>query len=51
MASLEELFAKAQAHHQARRFSEAEAIYIEILRRDPQHSDALNLLGTTGKGG
>ncbi|MBT3914727.1 MAG: tetratricopeptide repeat protein, partial [Rhodospirillaceae bacterium] len=47
MASLEELFAAAQAHHQARRFSEAETNYIEILRRDPQHSDALNLLGTT----
>jgi len=47
MVSLEELFAEAQAHHQARRFSEAEANYIEILRRDPQHSDALNLLGTT----
>ncbi len=47
MASLEELFAEAQAHHQARRFGEAEAGYIEILRRDPQHSDALNLLGTT----
>ena len=41
------LFAEAQTHHQARRLSEAEELYIKILRLEPTHADALHLLGTT----
>jgi len=33
------------AHHEAGRLAEAEAIYRAILKEDPDHPDALNLLG------
>src|SRR5437764_15117298 len=35
----------AIAHHQAGRFGRAEAIYRQILARDPNQPDALHLLG------
>jgi predicted O-linked N-acetylglucosamine transferase (SPINDLY family) len=50
---ISELFAQAQEHHLARRFVEAEELYIQILRWNPKHADSLHLLGTifaqTGK--
>jgi len=39
-----ELLAQAAEHHRARRFDQAEAIYREILRRNPRHVEALRLL-------
>ncbi len=35
----------ASAHHRSGRLAEAEALYDEILRRQPGHPEALNLLG------
>ncbi len=40
------LFYRAQKHHHARQFAEAQKLYVEILTEVPEHSDALNLLGT-----
>jgi len=40
------LFSQAQKHHHARQFAEAQKLYAEILTEIPEHSDALNLLGT-----
>ena len=39
------LFSKALQHHQAGRLSDAEALYREVLRSEPRHSDSLHLLG------
>ena len=39
-----QLFAQAAAHHQAGRIAEAQRLYRQILRRDPNHADALHLL-------
>ncbi len=39
-----ELVAQAAAHHRAGRLEDAEAIYREILRRDPRNLEALRLL-------
>ncbi|MFQ5935082.1 MAG: tetratricopeptide repeat protein, partial [Acidiferrobacterales bacterium] len=36
---------QALAHHQAGRLEEAEALYREILAQQPDHADALHLLG------
>jgi protein O-GlcNAc transferase len=44
--STQELFAEAQGHHHAGRFREAQAVYAEIIEAEPEHADALNLLGT-----
>lgn len=41
----EALLAQAAEHHRAGRHAEAEAGYREILSRDAQNADALNLLG------
>ena len=45
MPSLKELFAQAQSLHHAGRFRDAQAVYAEIIEEDPEHADALNLLG------
>ena len=36
---------EAVAHHQAGRLESAEALYRQILRIDPEHADALHMLG------
>jgi protein O-GlcNAc transferase len=38
-------FSAALAHHQAGRLGEAEQLYLQILKIDPQHADALHFLG------
>lgn len=38
-------FLEAVAHHQARRFAQAEALYNTILARFPSHAEALHLRG------
>jgi Tfp pilus assembly protein PilF len=38
-------FERAVGHHQARQFSEAEALYEKILKSRPRNSAVLNLLG------
>jgi Tfp pilus assembly protein PilF len=43
--SVPEALAEALAHHQAGRIPEAEAIYEDILRREPDHADAWHMLG------
>jgi len=42
---LQSLVREGLAHHQAGRLQEAEQAYREVLRQEPQHSDALHLLG------
>ena len=44
-ASSQAAMQAAMAHHRAGRFAEAEAIYQQILQADPQHPDALHMLG------
>ncbi|MBT3553871.1 MAG: tetratricopeptide repeat protein [Rhodospirillaceae bacterium] len=46
MPSIKELFAQAQILHHAGRFRDAQAVYAEIIEEEPEHADALNLLGT-----
>ena len=43
--SVDQAFAFALEHHRAGRLAEAEQGYRAILRREPEHADALNLLG------
>jgi tetratricopeptide (TPR) repeat protein len=43
--SLQPLVQEAVAHHRAGRLAEAEALYQEVLARDPRHPDANHLLG------
>ena len=43
--TLPQAFELALAHHQAGRLAEAERIYRELLAVEPQHADALHLLG------
>jgi protein O-GlcNAc transferase len=43
--SAERAFALALEHHRAGRLAEAERGYRDILQRQPQHADSLNLLG------
>ena len=45
MATLSETLAMAVQHHQAGRLQAAEQIYRQILAVDPEHVDALHLLG------
>lgn len=44
-SSIEEAFAAALMHHQARRLTEAAAVYRVILHERPQHQEALHMLG------
>lgn len=39
-------FAAALRHHQLGQLSEAEQLYHQVLKIDPQHADSLHLLGT-----
>jgi tetratricopeptide (TPR) repeat protein len=43
--SLQQAFVAAIQHHQAGRFQEAEGIYRQILSAQPNHPDAMHLLG------
>ena len=45
MASGNEQLEKATAHHRAGRLREAQRIYREILEREPDHAEAMYLLG------
>ena len=45
MATIPEALALAIQHHQAGRLQAAEQIYRQILASDPNHADALHLLG------
>ena len=47
--SLEQIFESAVSHHQAGRLAEAEKIYRQILTQQPNHADALHLLGTLAR--
>jgi tetratricopeptide (TPR) repeat protein len=40
-----ELFSRAQRHHQAGELAAAEALYRDVLARDPNHADGFHLLG------
>ena len=44
-APIADLFAAAVQHHQAGRLDQAEALYRQILARDPKHDESLHLLG------
>jgi len=45
MATIPDALALALQHHQAGRLTEAEALYRKILQAQPNHADALHLLG------
>ena len=45
MVSVAETLQKGLSHHQSGRLNEAESIYRNILRVDPEHADSLHLLG------
>ena len=45
MSSLSETLQSAVQHHQTGELDRAERLYRDIIRLDPQHSDALHLLG------
>jgi protein O-GlcNAc transferase len=45
MPELDELLNQGLAHHQAGRLPEAERLYGEVLQANPQHVEALHLLG------
>ena len=49
MASIAEVLALAVQHHQAGALQQAEQLYRQILQVDPQHVDALHLLGLLAK--
>jgi Tfp pilus assembly protein PilF len=43
--TVQEEFESGRSHHQAGRLAEAERIYRQVLARQPDHADALHLLG------
>jgi predicted O-linked N-acetylglucosamine transferase (SPINDLY family) len=46
---LKQAFARATHHHQAGQLHEAETLYRQILATDPNHADALHLLGVLAR--
>jgi len=44
--TIEQAISLGLTHHRSNRFAEAEAIYRQVLDAQPEHTDALNLLGT-----
>lgn len=44
-ASLQDIFEQAVRHHQAGRLREAEPLYQYVLQTDPNHAEALHMLG------
>src|SRR5262245_38919791 len=44
-AELAQLLAAGVRYHQAGHLKQADALYREVLRHDPDHADALHLLG------
>ncbi len=45
MASVADMFEQALKHHREGRFKEANVLYGQVLRAEPQHADAWHLLG------
>lgn len=45
MSTLAQMLDEARGHHQAGRPEQAERLYRSILQVNPNHADALNLLG------
>lgn len=45
MSTLSETLKEARQHHQAGRLEQAERMYRSVLQADPNHADALHLLG------
>lgn len=43
--TIDQVIQIAQQHHQAGRLAEAEKIYRQVLAQEPNHAQALNLLG------
>ncbi|MGD1277623.1 MAG: tetratricopeptide repeat protein [Tepidisphaeraceae bacterium] len=46
MSSATETLAAAAEHHKAARYSQAEALYRQVLASEPQNAEALHMLGT-----
>src|SRR5215813_7871849 len=44
-----EILARGLAHHQSGNLGESEACYREVLRAEPNHSEALHLLGVVAQ--
>jgi tetratricopeptide (TPR) repeat protein len=49
VAQITETLARGLAHHQSGNLAEAEACYRDILRLEPDHADALHLLGVVAQ--
>ncbi|NJM27614.1 MAG: tetratricopeptide repeat protein, partial [Pseudanabaena sp. RU_4_16] len=45
MTNISEVYEQAVSQHRSGNLQEAESLYRKILEQDPNHSDALNLLG------
>jgi Flp pilus assembly protein TadD len=45
---VQELFGDAVQHHEARRLTDAERLYRQVLAANPRHADSLHLLGVIG---
>ena len=47
--SITEAFQTALRHHQAGRLSDAEAVYLHVLQAEPEHVEALHMLGVIAR--